>query len=76
MGIKTLVDVNEELRKAIVIAMRNGETLVIDCGKLKVNWNDDLPAIPWADIFNFDKFREQEEHCRIVKPEEMYMAGM
>ena len=76
MQTKTLEEVCEDLRKQIVAAMRAGQTLVIDCGKLRVNFGEDLAMIPWADIFNFERFREQEEHCKIVKPDEMYMVGM
>ena len=58
MGTKTLEEVGEELRKQMVSAMRGGQTFVIDCGKLKVNFGEELGGVPWADIFKFEKFRE------------------
>mmetsp|Transcript_10754 Transcript_10754/g.14455 ORF Transcript_10754/g.14455 Transcript_10754/m.14455 type:complete len:121 (-) Transcript_10754:256-618(-) len=73
---KTFEEVAEELRKQVVSAMRNGNTLCIDVGKLKVSFAQELNSLPWADIFNFQQFREQDEHTKIVRPDEMYMAGM
>ena len=35
-----------------------------------------MALIPWDDIFNFERFREQEEYEKIVKPEERYLIGM
>ena len=35
-----------------------------------------MALIPWDDIFNFARFREQEQYEKIVKPEERYLIGM
>ena len=66
----------DALRKEIVNAMRAGQVICINFGKLFADFNSDLAYIPWDDIFSFDRFREQDIHERIVKPDEMYMIGM
>ena len=40
--------VAEKLRFTIVNAMRAGNILCIDCGKIKANLKDDLASVPWA----------------------------
>ena len=60
----------------MVCAMRGGQVFVIDLGKLKVNFAQELNSLPWAKIFDFESFREQENHCEIVRENEMYMIGM
>ena len=59
----TYEQVAERLRKEIVNAMRAGQVLCIDCGKVKANLGDDLhfrDILPWDQIFDFETFREQE----------------
>ena len=51
----------------MVCAMRGGQVFVIDLGKLKVNFAQELNSLPWAKIFDFESFREQENHCEIVR---------
>ena len=69
-------EVCDRLRREIVNAMRAGQVICIDCGKLKVNFGGEMSKIPWGDIFNFERFREEEEYNKIVKPEERYLIGM
>ena len=76
MQSKTWEEACEDLRKQMVAAMRGGQVFVIDCGKLKVNFAQELSSLPWAQIFDFTQFREQDNHTQIVKPDEMYMVGM
>ena len=59
----------------MVCAMRGGQVFVIDIGKLKCNFAQELKSLPWAQIFDFANFREQENHCQIVKQDEMFMIG-
>ena len=63
----TFEEMTDMLRREIVIAMRAGEILCIDCGKLATDFKTELGFLPWDLIFNFEKFREQDCHTTIVK---------
>ena len=69
----------EMLRAQVVCAMRAGQTLCIDCGKLKMNFVEEfsryMAILPWDQIMNFQPFREQDNHIQMVKQDEMYMIG-
>ena len=47
MNTQTYAEIAEKLRFAIVNAMRGGNILCVDCGKIKVNFNDELADVPW-----------------------------
>ena len=66
LGMTTKEDILEQLRKALVGAMKNGNLLVIDVGKLVPDFFNDFTGA--NDIFNphivfdFEKFRERDVH--------------
>ena len=76
MGDQTMEQVCDNLRREIVNAMRAGQVICIDCGKIKVNFGGEMALLPWDDIFNFVRFREEDVYNQIVKPDERYLIGM
>ena len=54
----TYEEVADMLRREVVNAMRAGQVLCIDCGKLKADFKNELGSVPWDVIFAFANFRE------------------
>jgi hypothetical protein len=51
----TMEEIANQLRREIVNAMRAGQVICLDCGKIKANLQNDFGAyLPWDLIFNFD----------------------
>ena len=63
----------EQVRKALVYAMRIGDRLVLNCGKYIIDYKNDFHCpvnFPTNLIFDFNEWRKDEIYKRIVRPEE------
>ena len=72
MELATSVDTLEELRRKIVLAMKMGSTLGINCEKMEVQfcqWGSN-PLCPLNKLFDWDEGRKHETYFNVVKPEE------
>jgi len=74
IGKKTKADAIEEIRKLLVATMRTGDRLVLQCGKLAIdflnNFDGGADTLPWATIFNFNEWRKESNYMKIVRAEE------
>ena len=73
IGSKSIQNALELLRAALVYSMRVGDTFVINCEQLNPNFKWDWQSdeeMPFDDICDFDKWREEEEYMKIVRGSE------
>lgn len=73
MGKLTKEESIEQIRKALVSAMRVGDRLVLNCGKYVVDFMKDFHCpinLPIKTMFNFTEWRKDEVYKRIVREEE------
>ena len=73
-----LEDAIEVLRKAFVACLRNGERLLVDCGKGGIDFTNKYnnPEIFDTHIFfDFVEGQKEENYMKIVKPEENHGIG-
>ena len=73
IGQKDKEDGLEELRSALVTAMRLGDTFVINCENLnpdfKTDWQDE-DIFPIDEIVEFEAWRTDQKYLKVVKKEE------
>jgi hypothetical protein len=63
----------EQMRKALVYAMRIGDRFVLHCGRYSIDFRSEFTDpvnFPTDLIFNFEEWRKEENYKRIVRPEE------
>ena len=74
MGRLTKADAIEQIREHLVGCMRRGETFVLSCGKMSIdflaNYDGGADNLPIDKIFNFKEWRKKENYMKIVRPEE------
>lgn len=69
---KTKEESLDSLRNALVYSMEKGDTLVINCDVERPDWRNDWSCEtgdlwPAQDIFDFDKWHEEENYLKVVK---------
>ena len=73
LGRLTKDEAIEQMRRALVYAMRIGDRLVLHCGKYGIDFVREWTCpvnFPTNLIFNFDEWRKEENYKRVVRPEE------
>ena len=67
----------EVLRKAVVNAMRSGDTLCINLSKLTPDFSGEFSTdvLPMSQFLNREEWRKADNYMRIVKDDEKYMIG-
>ena len=73
-GKTSKADAIETLRKALVHCMRCGDRLVLQCGRLAIDFKEQFDGgadnFPVDLIFNFNEWRKEENYKKIVRPDE------
>ena len=74
LGKITKADAIETLRKALVHCMRCGDRLVLQCGRLAIDFKETFDGgpdnFPVDMIFNFKEWRKEENYKKVVRPDE------
>ena len=73
-GKTSKADAIETLRKALVHCMRCGDRLVLQCGRLAIDFKEQFDGgaenFPVDLIFNFNEWRKEENYKKVVRPDE------
>ena len=74
LGRETRADVIETLRMTLVGCMKTGKNMVLYLGRVPVDFLSELDGgpgnLPWGTIFQFEKWRREENFKSIVRPYE------
>ena len=78
MGNETNESICEYLRSQLVVGQRTGDKVLIDIGKLNIDWMGDLKQKDVFEpdlVFNRTAWYKEENYLRFVKEEENHSIG-
>ena len=77
LGRGTAEEVGEIVRKGFVAAMRNGDRLCLDVGKLVPRWSEynSEGTFDAAKFFNYAAFEQESEYMQFVREDENHGIG-